>query len=397
MEDKITLFLCSDCSRSFSKGMDYNRHRKTHYKSFSCTLCERAFSLKTDLARHRRTHQLRQQQFLFKCTFPECKFNGTPRKDYLWKHMQKNHRSPDMKDPGTTLRKYYNEALAGERLPEANLELLEAAYQGDEAKVKDLILAGVDISTRDRQERTAGHIAAAKGFTNLLKILIDAGIEMRGARYGCLAPLQEAAKNGDIEIIKMLLDNGADLHENSALGNLSGGTALTAAAQAGKVASVETLLEYGALTGKISLEQLSRIYIYGHVDVIRVIIAHKYQTRWRDTYSGATGLHLVVISSHLELIKEVIEMGFDVNEKDYTGKTPLTYALGNHPFRWCMFKEYNKEAADLLLDAGADIGLVDTFPVQRKHPELFAKYFNQRPRAIETLDEDVNKELKTTD
>ena len=70
--------------------------------------------------------------------------------------MKNKHLSGAFKVPGKDLRDYYNKAesmrdLSKLRAGERNLELLEAAYQGDEEKAKECIREGADISIRDER------------------------------------------------------------------------------------------------------------------------------------------------------------------------------------------------------------------------------------------------------
>jgi hypothetical protein len=128
-----------------------------HDKDFPCISCGYRFGTKKDLNRHRITHEkLDKDSCIYKCLVPGCKFGGAGRKDNLWKHMKNKHLSGAFKVPEKDLRDYYNKAesmrdLSKLRAGERNLELLEAAYQGDEEKAKECIREGADISIRDKR------------------------------------------------------------------------------------------------------------------------------------------------------------------------------------------------------------------------------------------------------
>ncbi len=67
-------------------------------------------------------------------------------------------------------------------------------------------------------------------------------------------------------------------------------------------------------------------------------------------------LHKAVVDGNLELVKELISNGFDVNEKDNNLLTPLHYACQNYSNQ----KE-NYEIAKALISAGCDIEAKDNF------------------------------------
>jgi hypothetical protein len=66
-----------------------SRHLKRHERIHKCSICDKSFGLKMDRDRHRLTHSTNTYKFM--CKFPGCKFKGTPRKDYLLKHMHTRH------------------------------------------------------------------------------------------------------------------------------------------------------------------------------------------------------------------------------------------------------------------------------------------------------------------
>lgn len=108
-----------------------------------------------------------------RCNFPGCNFK-TPRKDYFLTHLQKKH--PDKKQhnaSGKTRREYYDEFTEGPSTlqQDLNLQLLEAANEGDTAKVRELLSREVNESIVDGLNRTPLDLAVAQGHWDIVKLL----------------------------------------------------------------------------------------------------------------------------------------------------------------------------------------------------------------------------------
>lgn len=98
------------------------------------------------------------------------------------------------------------ENLAAKGSPED--KLINAVKNGDLKKVETFIAAGVGLEARDNEDMTALMRAAQKGYSDIVKILIDAGADISAAdRYRCTA-FFHADKN-HVDIVKMLIANGA--------------------------------------------------------------------------------------------------------------------------------------------------------------------------------------------
>ncbi len=125
--------------------------------------------------------------------------------------MQSSHGGT--KDPTSqkTIRLYYQEApnaivsLAEERY----LHLLEAVSQGDESRVKELLSMNASLLARDSRGATAGDLAAAKGHVNILRIIIETGVDVN---INATDPwLHQALRNGHFTAAELLIKSGAKL------------------------------------------------------------------------------------------------------------------------------------------------------------------------------------------
>ena len=151
-------------------------------------------------------------------------------------------------------------------------------------------------------------------------------VNTRGA-----TPLIRAANNADLEVVKILLEHGADA------------TISTADRQT----PIHAVLS-GRATEQQALE-LTRVLQKSGADVnVVALINHREEIR------GGTALHYAVRKRYKEVIKLLASYGIDMNAKDQDGLTALDYtqSRGFMPFMALQTPVY-KEEATLLRELGA--------------------------------------------
>ena len=127
-----------------------------------------------------------------------------------------------------------------------NKKLIEAVENGDKKNVFITLINGADIESKNEEGNAAFHVAAIKGFDDILEILLQHGqdIDMKGGND--LTAISFAAASGKLSTVKFLGDKGAllDLQDGD------GDTALTNAAAgndgSGNPEVVAELLKLGA-------------------------------------------------------------------------------------------------------------------------------------------------------
>ena len=139
--------------------------------------------------------------------------------------------------------------------------------------------------------------------------------------------LVEAARGGYLEVMKCLLDRGADVNEADEFGN----TPLHRASLRSwfSLEMVKTLLEAKAEVNKANhLGQIPLHWAsyYGHLEVVKALLAAEAEVN-KANNMGETPLHQASYHGHLEVVKALLAAKADVNKADNDGKTPLNRAL----------------------------------------------------------------------
>lgn len=159
------------------------------------------------------------------------------------------------------------------------------------------------------------------------------------------SPVADAAQRGELEAVRSLLRDGADV--NAAQGD--GMSALHWAAQAGHVEIIDVLLYAGAnpeattrLGGYTPLHLASRA---GRAPAITRLVEGQAEVDARTT-TGVTALHYAAASGRSDAVTALLAGGADVDAATSTDdQTPLMWATA-----------YNRlDAMSALLDGGADV------------------------------------------
>ena len=209
--------------------------------------------------------------------------------------------------------------------------LMNAIRKNAGNTVSTLIKEGADVNYQAPSGETALGLAVNGNFVLFTKELIAAGADVnkRDTSSG-RTPLIDAAMNGNAEIVRMLLETGADKNARVVLyGQELDENALTAAVNNEHAEIADILRRAGAegiTPGAPSAEaEQAAQNVYNSM--------------------GITPLHYALLAGETEKVKELIASGADVNAKAPNMGTPLLYA--------CTVG--NVEAARMLVNAKADV------------------------------------------
>ena len=220
---------------------------------------------------------------------------------------------------------------------------------GDVHAVHDLVVAGAPVeSYDDLSKSTALMHAARRGNVEMVRVLLDAGAGSNDRDEKGIA-LGLAAESGKLDLVRLLLRSSADPKYADA----KGVTILMRSARSGVPAVVAEILKYHPdinvhdRQGMTVLMNLDKDKILGHYDprpgecreeVARLLVRAGADVNVRD-HKGNTPLMETPWNAAAARI--LIKNGADVNARNHDGWTPLTHASG-------------PEVVRLLLESGAD-------------------------------------------
>lgn len=199
---------------------------------------------------------------------------------------------------------------------------------GDLLKVRELINCGADVNARNNYETTPLLMAAEGDFMldklnniEIIKLLLDKGADVNMSdKAGYVALNHYTRINGSKEIIEILLDRGSDT----------------------KYAVFYLGLDGGHSYNLCMLTNDDYI-----VDNMPLIVSRGSDINYQSS-SGRTALHVAAECGYKESVQTFISLGADANKVDEKGRTALHLAS-------------NVDAANILLKGGADVNKKDTY------------------------------------
>lgn len=131
--------------------------------------------------------------------------------------------------------------------------LRKAVSENDLPLLNDLINEGANVNTNNSQEFAPLLIATNKNHVEVVKRLIEAGADLDADTAGVTALIM-ASGNGNLEIVKLLVEAGSDVNIRSHIGDIPGDnekiqiyiSALSEAKREGHDDIVDFLIKHGA-------------------------------------------------------------------------------------------------------------------------------------------------------
>ena len=197
--------------------------------------------------------------------------------------------------------------------------LMKAVEHSEVMIVKTLLEHGASVNATDQHGRSPFH-HMADGDVEVCKILLDyADSAVNITDYNGETPLHQTTYDPDI--VKMLLDEGADVDARDKRGR----TPLHAASYEGDCSSVELLIEHGADINFADNQGWTPLHMAAagkNCEAAEVLMQNGGDIAAIDK-TGRTALHLAGKSGSQLMIQLLVSHGSDLNLKDYKGQTIL--------------------------------------------------------------------------
>lgn len=199
--------------------------------------------------------------------------------------------------------------------------LLRAADSGDKALVQLLVEIGlIDINAKDKTYgQTALLRASKKGHTTIAETLLATGrVNVNLAEKNGHTPLLHAARSGSTDIVRLLVESGANIDTNDEITQ----TPLSQAAEKGHEEVVKLLLATGLVDPNVREKPQGWTPLWwatqnGHAGVVKLLLdTGKIELDAADEGSGQTPLSIAAENGYIEIVRLLLESGADPTLKD---------------------------------------------------------------------------------
>lgn len=259
--------------------------------------------------------------------------------------------------------------------------MIEAAYDGDMVRVKDLLKEGVGVNLQHgRWNETALYVAARQGHMDMVKALLkeDADVNLltgsgesplTGATWQChsdvarllisegadvnyqnqsygFSPLMFAVECENLKMVNDLIAKGADINAK----NKSEISALLCAIRKNNARIAGVLIDAGANIDAVFTGGGSALYEaaqLGHDPVVKMLIGKGADLTFQTTNNRWSPLMAAVAQNHSSTVAFLLDAGPEVDVRDIHGYTPLIMAAYGG----------NAENVRLLCDKGANVDI----------------------------------------
>eukprot|EP00210_Caulerpa_lentillifera_P006975 g6670.t1 len=190
----------------------------------------------------------------------------------------------------------------------------------------NLIRKGANIDAKNQSGETPVFLATKHNCADSLKALMEAGASFNLSAQEADIALHEAIVKNNIEMTKLLLNNGVDSDQTS---SDKGFTPLMRACFNGRVEVIKLLIEGGAdleATTSDGLTCLLVAAINKHTEVVHYLVEQDNCPINATTQNGYSALHHIVLWDDLDTTSLLIKKEADLDVETQDGETPVFLA-----------------------------------------------------------------------
>lgn len=193
------------------------------------------------------------------------------------------------------------------------MDLLDACYLGDLAKIKDLVEKGAAVNPSGDDDPPLV-VASENGHLEAVKFLVAKAADVNAK--GWASPLIAALDKGNLEVVKYLLEHSADPN------GVRDDTKMSA-------------LMIAAINGSVK----------GYAEIVNLLAAKRANPNVR----GSGGKTALMLTDNPEVLDTLLKAGADINAVDDSGSCALTAAVMKN----------QRRMVERLLVRGADVNIAD--------------------------------------
>ncbi|KAM5138612.1 protein phosphatase 1 regulatory subunit 12A-like isoform 2-T2 [Mantella aurantiaca] len=192
---------------------------------------------------------------------------------------------------------------------------MAACSAGDREEVRELLAAGAPINGTNVDGLTALHQACIDENIDMVQFLVENGASVNQQDNEGWTPLHAAASCGFVPIAQYLISKGG----NVAIANSEGELPLDVAHES----AMEKLLKSEIKKQGVDLDAAKREEEELMLRDARCWLNNGKIEEIRHPTNGATPLHVASAKGYTEVIRLLLQLGFDVDARDFDGWTPL--------------------------------------------------------------------------